>query len=147
MTSCKSSSFETRQSKLERIINNCYFEPGGWTEADEYFAKLWNEQPKESLDLLSAIVSTHLDDEHMLEGVLHILSSLPYPEIMPTCISICVACSSNCSPLVIDRLISCFEDWGNPVAISTLESMNLSDIPWLANYRNHVVTMLKKKNS
>ena len=131
--------------RLECIINNCYFEPGILTEADEYFSELWTDMGKSSLEILSEIANTNLDDEHMLEGVLHILSSLPYAEIAPTGITIGIACGFNHSPLVIDRLIACFEDWEDPAAIGILERMDLTNIPWLSNYRDRVILMLKQK--
>lgn len=140
-----SSLSETNRFRLECIIRNCYFESGTWTEADEYFSSLWDEQGNRSLEILSDIVNTHLDDEHMLEGVLHILSSLPYPQIAPTGISIAIACGFNHSPLVIDQLITCFEDWEDPAAINVLAGMNLKDLPWLSNYRDDVIEMLQGK--
>lgn len=134
--------FGIQQSKLECIINNCYFESGAWTEADEYFSELWDEQSKKSLDILSAIVKAHSNDEHMLEGALHILSSLPYSEICPMGLSIGITCSFSHSPLVIDRLITCLEDWNDPATIGILEGMDLSSMPWLSHYRNDVIERL-----
>lgn len=136
---------KTKRLRLECIINNCYFEPGILTEADEYFSALWNDMGKSSLEILSEIVNANLDDEHVLEGILHILSSLPYTEITPTGITIGIACGFNHSPLVIDRLIACFEDWEDPAAIRILESMDLTSTPWLSNYRDKVILMLKQK--
>lgn len=136
---------KTRKSHLECIINNCYFEPGISTEANEYFSELWEAMGKNSLDILSELVNEHLDDEHVLEGVLHILSFLPYEEITPVGITIGIACGFNHSPLVVDRLIACFEDWEDPAAIRILDSMDLSSIPWLSNYRDRVVSMLEQK--
>ena len=140
-----SDQFKAKKLQLECIINNCYFEPGISTEADEYFSELWNDIGKSSLEILSEIVNENLDDEHILEGVLHILSSLPYAEMIPMGITIGIACGFNHSPLVIDRLIACFEDWEDPAAIRILESMDLASTPWLSNYRDRVISTLKQK--
>lgn len=140
-----SDQLKVKKLQLECIINNCYFEPGISTEADEYFSELWNDLGKSSLEILSEIVNENLDDEHILEGVLHILSSLPYTEMIPMGITIGIACGFNHSPLVIDRLIACFEDWEDPAAIRILESMDLAKTPWLSNYRDRVISTLKQK--
>ena len=129
------------------IIQNCYFEAGIWTEADEFFERLRKTSGhiENSLKMLSDIVNHNLSDTHILEGVLHILSSYDYDEIDPYGITISLACAVNHSPIIQDLLISCFEKWGAIESIDILESLELDDY-WLIEYRDDVVAQLKHKD-
>ena len=128
------------------IIQNCYFEAGAWTEADDFFDHLReaSEDSEKSLKMLSDIVNHNLSNTHVLEGVLHILSSYDYDEIDPYGITISLACAVNHSPIIQDLLISCFEKWGAVESIDILESLEL-DGYWLIEYRDDVITQLKSK--
>ena len=135
------------KERMIAIIQNCYFEAGIWTEADEFFERLRKTSGhiENSLKMLSDIVNHNLSDTHILEGVLHILSSYDYDEIDPYGITISLACAVNHSPIIQDLLISCFEKWGAIESIDILESLELDDY-WLIEYRDDVVAQLKHKD-
>lgn len=134
------------KERMIAIIQSCYFEAGIWTEADEFFKRLRKtggdiEKP---LKMLSDIVNHNLSNVHILEGVLHILSTYDYDEIDPYGITISLACTVNHSPIIQDLLISCFEKWESVESIDILESLELDEY-WLIEYRDDVVTQLKHK--
>lgn len=139
---------ETEKAIILAKLRNCYFEPGLWTDVDEYFAKLVKDyyDLETGLDILSDIVNHNLADEHVLEGVLHILSSYTYEAIKPYGITISIACAFNHSPVVLDLLISCFENWGSNDAVDILTGMELHHA-WLAKYRDEVVAYLLSKDN
>lgn len=98
------------------------------------------------LALLSSIVNHNLSDDHILEGVLHILSNYSYDEIEPFGISVAIACAVNHSLIIQDLLISCFEKWNAVDAIDILTGLQLEE-PWLSEYRDDVVSQLKRKDT
>ena len=130
------------------IIYNCYFEAGVYSEADEYFEYLVNKYRSfsEPLAILSDITNHNIDQEHVLEGVLHILSSQDYNHINPIGITIVLACAVNHSPVIQDLLISCFESWDSEDGIDILQKLQL-DMPWMIKYRDDVINQLKEKAS
>lgn len=135
---------EEKQCMLAKI-NGCYFETGILSEADTYFESLVEkyhsmEQP---LRLLSDIANHNINQEHILEGILHILSSQDYDAINPFGISIALACAVNHSPVIQDLLISCFESWDAADGIDILEKLQLDKL-WLRQYRDQVVEQLKQ---
>lgn len=141
----RTSSFEEKDRLLAKI-RSCYFESGILCEADKYFAELAKQKGsiEYPLSLLSDITNHNIDNEHILEGVLHILSNCDYSVINPFGISIVLAATVNHSPIIQDLLISCFESWDSIEGIDILEKLKL-DVPWLDQYRNEVVSQLKMK--
>lgn len=135
------------KERMIAIIQNCYFEAGTWTEADEFFNRLRETSGdiEKSLKMLSDIVNHNLSNIHVLEGVLHILSSYDYDEIDPYGITISLACAVNHSPIIQDLLISCFEKWGAVESIDILKSLELDEY-WLIEYRDDVIAQLESKN-
>lgn len=134
------------KKRMIAIIQSCYFESGIWTEADEYFDRLKTTRGDavNSLGLLSDIVNHNLSNDHILEGVLHILSNYSYAELDPYGITISLACALNHSPVIQDLLISCFEKWEAVEAIDILQQLEIED-PWLIDYRDEVIEQLKSK--
>lgn len=139
-------SFTEEKDRLLAKIRSCYYETGILCEADDYFAELVKQKGsiEYPLSLLSDITNHNIDNEHILEGVLHILSNCDYSVINPFGISIVLAATVNHSPIIQDLLISCFESWDSIEGIDILEKLNL-DVPWLDQYRNEVVSQLKMK--
>lgn len=137
-----------KEKRLISIIESCYFEAGICTEADEYFESLVksNSSIESPLALLSNIVNHNLSDDHILEGVLHILSNYSYDEIEPFGISVAIACAVNHSIVIQDLLISCFEKWNTVDAIDILTGLHLEE-PWLSEYRDDVVSQLTQKDA
>lgn len=135
---------EDEKERLLTKIYHSYFESGIWTEADEYFeylTKLYSELQK-PLGFLSSIVNNNLKDEHVLEGILHILSNYSYDILQPFGITIALACTVNHSPVIQDLLITCFENWNSRDAIPVLSGLKL-DKPWLIAYRDEVLERLR----
>lgn len=138
-------SFAEERELLLAKIRSCYFEAGILCDADTFFSKLVRQHRsiEYPLSLLSDITNHNIDNEHVLEGVLHILSNCDYSAINPFGISIVLAASVNHSPVIQELLISCFESWDAADGIDILEKLEL-DIPWLDQYRNEVVSQLKE---
>lgn len=138
-------SFVEEKNRLLATIRDCYYEAGILCEADNYFAEVVKQQGSYDypLSLLSDITNHNIDNEHILEGVLHILSNCDYSAIDPFGISIVLAAAVNHSPVIQELLISCFEIWDSAEGIDILEKLDL-DIPWLNQYRNEVVSQLKR---
>lgn len=134
------------KKRLVAIIQSCYFEAGIWTEADEYFDRLKTSRGDtvNSLGILADIANHNLSNDHILEGVLHILSNYNYAELDPYGITISLVCALNHSPVIQDLLISCFEKWDAIEAIDILQNLKLEE-SWLIEYRDEVVEQLKSK--
>lgn len=133
-----------RKKRMLAIIQGCYFESGIWTEADKYFEDLRNETGslEGALKILSDLANHNLRNDHVLEGILHILSNYDYEEMEPYGVTIAIACTVNHSPVIQDLLISCFEKWQSKDSIDILESLELNQ-NWLKEYRDEVVDQLK----
>lgn len=143
--SVRAPSFNDERDHLLAKIRSCYFEAGIFCEADDFFAELIRKHGTidHPLSLLSDITNHNIDNEHILEGVLHILSNYDYSVINPIGISIVLAAAVNHSPVIQDLLISCFESWDAVDGIDILEKLEL-DALWLDQYRNEVVSQLKQ---
>ena len=131
--------------RILAIIRDSYFESGVLCEADSYFQELVRKYHSfiNPLSALSDITNHNIDQEHVLEGVLHIISNCEYEQINPFGISIALAATVNHSPVVQDILISCFESWESPDGIDILEKLELEP-QWLRKYRDDVVIELKR---
>ena len=140
----KSDLLPEEKHRMIAIIRDSYFEPGVFCEADNYFQELVRKYHSfiNPLSALSDITNHNIDQEHILEGVLHIISNCEYDQINPFGISIALAATVNHSPVVQDLLISCFESWDSPDGIDILEKLELEP-QWLRKYRDDVVIELK----
>lgn len=138
---------QEEKTRLVSKIRACYFEPGIINDADRYFSSLVKEHNSfdEPLKILSDITNHNIDDDHILEGVLHILSNYEYSEIDPFGISIVLASAVNHSPVIQDLLISCFENWGDRQGIDILEKLDINT-EWIKQYRDEVIDFLKSES-
>lgn len=144
----RSSRIEVDQNEVNEliaIIRSTYFELGETTEAEAYFDRiiLKHKDMSYALALISEIANTHLTDDHILEGVLHILSEQNYEDIGSLGITIGLACKSNQSLVIQDMLIACFEVWDHPSGVIVLEQIKTTE-SWLEEYRNRVIEYLKR---
>lgn len=133
------------KEKLLAAIRGSSFEPSTWTRADDLFESMVHDAGSfdQPMKMLSDIVNRNLTDEHVLEGVLHILSNYQYDEINPIGITIAIACRNNLSPIVQDLLITCFEKWDSYETIAMLEELDLKQ-KWLSDYRDAVIEQIKE---
>lgn len=137
--------FETDTKRLMSKIQYSYFEPGIWTEADAGFEQLVKKTGslQKAMSFLSEIANKNLKDEHVLEGILHILSNYSYEEIAPYGISIAIACAFNHSLVIQDLLITCLDEWNSVDSIDILKGL-IIEVHWLDDYREEVLMRLEK---
>lgn len=137
--------------KILLSIRSSDFASGEWTKADDQFEIISNElealsnkldEPLNSLYILLEITEKYQDNEHVIEGVLHIIGNLEGIEKNPVTYKIAKNCIENKSPVVQDLLISCTDKWSTPEALEILEKIEPEE-KWLEKYKEQVLKELK----
>ena len=130
--------------RMLAIINSCYFENGILSAADYFYKDLQKRYPDSEapLLLLLDIATSHIQEEHCIEGILHILGGLTAKEAQPIGSLIVMVCANHRSPVIAELVISCFEVWDYIDGIPFLRALDISEA-WMRRYRDEVVSNLE----
>lgn len=96
------------------------------------------------LEALNKILLDNFGDSHIIEGVLTMISSIPYKEAYPQGVTLCVSLLSHQNFEVRDKAVQTFERWNSRSGISILERLHCSPA-WFQKYIDDVITALKEE--
>ena len=106
-----------------QLLKQDVFEPDYYCESENYFMDLYVRDRIISFHYLSRAIADYKDDDHIQEGVLHILSSLSYDEVYPDGQMLLSAISSTKDVVLQEMIVRCYEHWGNEDSIRFLQTM------------------------
>jgi len=95
------------------------------------------------IEALMQIYYTNIQDPHVLEGVLVMISSVPYESIEPKGQIIALGLLVNNELVIRDRAIQCFERWNSKKGLNALRSINCHP-KWLQNYVEKVIMYIER---
>lgn len=95
------------------------------------------------IEALMQIYYTNIQDAHILEGVLVMISSVPYESIEPKGQIIALGLLVNNKLVIRDRAIQCFERWNSKKGLNALRSINCHP-KWLQNYVEKVIMYIER---
>ena len=141
-------SYEKKTSEFESTIKNIIFHDeyyDGELSASEQYMIEANEQGhlKVVLDALMKIYVSSLDNLHILEGILVMISCVPYDVVAPAGQVMAMGLLSNKELSIRDKAIQCFEKWNSKKGLDILKNLKCSP-KWLQQYVDQVSIYIEK---
>ena len=104
---------------------------------------LKNKQMDNVMEALMRLYMRNLTNTHVLEGILVMLSSVPYDAVAPKGQVIVAGLVSNEELLIRDRAIQCYECWNSKKGLNVLRSLNCQP-KWLQAYVDQIILDIEK---
>lgn len=102
-----------------------------------------NKQIDYVMEALMQIYMGNLSNIHVLEGILVMISCVPYEVVQPKGQAIAMGLLSNKELLIRDRAIQCFERWNSKKGLDVLK--NLACQPkWLQKYVDKIIVYIER---
>ena len=130
------------RSSLLSLIDSTHFEYGFTSEVDEFLLSAFNEFGSLAREWMEDIFHEILDHPSVACGLLRTLAHFKYSDIRPQGVSMAVIAFSHDDVEVRECGIRCFENWGDPSALSILKSARIEE-RWLADYLTKVISYLE----
>lgn len=126
------------------LIKQDEFIDGELSKSEAYMREVAeNDQIDFAIEALMEIYSRSLLDTHMLEGILSMISSVPYDFVYPKGQIMAMGLLSNKELSVRDKAIQCFERWNSKKGMEYLKSLHCHP-RWLQKYVEKVMIYLEK---
>lgn len=119
---------------LYNIIMSENTESGMYSRAYYVFCDCIRVNLDEAKKSLVSLVENNLDNEHLLEGILDLLSDLDFEVFLKEGNRILDLCYTSESVCVLDKVISVCESWETNKAIEILNKIS-TQVIWLNDYR------------
>lgn len=131
-------------NEINTLINHDEYIDGEMSQAELFMKEIYsNNQIDYAIEALMQIYSDNLLNVHVLEGILVMISCLPYEAVEPKGQIMAMGLLSNKELIIRDRAIQCFERWNSKKGLNTLKSLNCQPI-WLQKYVNKVIMYIER---
>lgn len=131
-------------NEINTLINHDEYIDGEMSQAELFMKEIYsNNQIDYAIEALMQIYSNNLLNVHVLEGILVMISCLPYEAVEPKGQIMAMGLLSNKELIIRDRAIQCFERWNSKKGLNTLKSLNCQPI-WLQKYVNKVIMYIER---
>lgn len=142
---------EVRESIISQYINEIRilirqddFVDGEVSESEHYIIDAYNRGQIDYIaDALMEIYSSSFGDPHVLEGILTMISCIPYETIAPKGQIMAMGLLTNKNISVRDKAIQCFEKWNSKKGLIYLRNVKCSPA-WLQKYVDKVVMYIER---
>ena len=142
---------EVRESIISQFINEIRilirqddFVDGEISETEHYIIDAYNRGQIDYIaDALMEVYSSSLGDAHILEGILTMISCIPYEAIAPKGQIMAMGLLTNKNLSVRDKAIQCFEKWNSKKGLDYLKNIECSPA-WLQKYVGKVVMYIER---
>ncbi len=94
-------------------------------------------------DAIMRVYSNSLDDVHILEGILSMISCVPYDLVSPKGQIMAMGLLTHKVLLIRDRAIQCFEKWNSKKGLMYLKNIQCSP-KWLQTYAEKVIFYIER---
>ena len=137
--------------KINQMIYDIYyliqqddFVDGEMTKVELFMKNAYeNNQLEYVLEALMRIYYEEVLNDKILEGILLMISSVPYEVVVPKGQIMAMGLLSNKSLAVRDRAIQCFERWDSIEGIDILKSLDCEP-KWLQRYVEKVIMYIER---
>lgn len=132
------------ENEIRILIRQDEFIDGEVSRSERYMKEGYEQGQLDFIaDALMRVYSSNLGDAHMLEGILTMISSVPYEAISPKGQIMAMGLLSNKALSVRDKAIQCFERWNSKKGLGYLKNISCSP-KWLQNYVDKVVMYIER---
>lgn len=130
--------------EVSHIIQNDEFIDGEISQSETFMKNLCAETRLDYVaDALMELYSVNLSNPHMLEGILLMVSSVPFELIAPKGQIMAMGLLSNKNLSVRDRAIQCFERWNSKKGLAYLKNLDCHP-KWLQKYVEKVIMYIER---
>lgn len=131
-------------NEISSIIKRDEYIDGEVSQSEIFMQAAYeNGQMDYVMEALMQIYSKNLLNSHELEGVLMMISCVPYEAVEPKGQVMAIGLLSNKELLIRDRAIQCFERWNSKKGLMTLKSLDCQP-NWLQNYVDKVIMYIER---
>ena len=95
------------------------------------------------MEALMQIYLKNLSNVHFLEGILVMISAVPYEIVEPKGQTMAMGLLTNKELLIRDRAIQCFEQWNSKKGLEVLKSIECQP-KWLQKYVDKVIMYIER---
>lgn len=131
-------------NEISCIIQNDEFIDGEVSSSEAFMQDLYAKNQLDYIaDALMELYSENLSNPHTLEGILLMVSSVPFEVIAPEGQIMAMGLLSNKNLSVRDRAIQCFERWNSRKGLNYLKNLNCYP-RWLQKYVEKVIMYIER---
>ena len=142
---------EFRNSRVKQMYNEISIIIGhdecvdGEISQSEIFIKQAYERGQMDyvMEALMQIYLKNLSNVHFLEGILVMISAVPYEIVEPKGQTMAMGLLTNKELLIRDRAIQCFEQWNSKKGLEVLKSIECQP-KWLQKYVDKVIMYIER---
>ena len=142
---------EFRNSRVKQMYNEISIIIGhdeyvdGEISQSEIFIKQAYERGQMDyvMEALMQIYLKNLSNVHFLEGILVMISAVPYEIVEPKGQTMAMGLLTNKELLIRDRAIQCFEQWNSKKGLEVLKSIEFQP-KWLQKYVDKVIMYIER---
>jgi len=132
---------QLHKTTLHNLILGEQFDSNEISKSEIFAHELYDISPNLLNEILILIYNEDISDAKTLIGLLTIISSFKYKELIPTVTCIALTSFGHKSQEVKEYAIRAFDIWMAPETIKILETYK-SNIPWLERYKQSIITKL-----
>lgn len=131
-------------NEIRILIRQDDFVDGEISESEHYMIDAYNRGQIDYIaDALMEVYSSSFGDSHILEGILTMISCIPYEAIAPKGQIMAMGLLTNKNLSVRDKAIQCFEKWNSKKGLVYLRNIECSP-DWLQKYVDKVVMYIER---
>lgn len=131
-------------NEISIIINHDEYIDGEVSQSEIFMKEAYkNEQMDYVMEALMQIYMDNLFNIHILEGILTMISCVPYEVVQPKGQTIAMGLLSNKELLIRDKAIQCFERWNSKKGLDALKSLDCQP-KWLQKYVDKIIMYIEK---
>ena len=131
-------------NEISIIINHDEYIDGEVSQSEIFMKEAYeNEQIDYVMEALMQIYLNNLSNIHVLEGVLVMISCVPYEAVLPKGQTMAMGLLSNKELLIRDRAIQCFERWNSKKGLDVLKSLDCQP-KWLQKYVDKIIMYIER---
>lgn len=131
-------------NEISLIINHDDYSDGEMSQSEIFMKEAYeNEQMDYVMESLMQIYLDNLLNVHVLEGILVMISSVPYEAVQPKGQTMAIGLLSNKELIIRDRAIQCFERWNSKKGLGVLKSI-ICEPKWLQKYVDKIIMYIER---
>ena len=131
-------------NEIRAVINRDEYIDGEISRSELFVIETYqNGQMDLLMEALMQMYMSSISDVHVLEGILTMISSVPYEAVYPKGQTIATGLLSHEDLLIRDRAIQCFERWNSKKGLCVLKDFHFQP-DWLQIYANKVMLYIEK---
>lgn len=132
------------ENEIISIIQHDEFLDGEISQSERFIENaLLNDQIEDLAEALMQVYLSNLSSPNILEGILVMISSVPYEAIEPSGQIMAMGLLSYKDLSVRDKAVQCFERWNSKKGLSILKSLDCHP-KWLQHYVDEVIMYIER---